>query len=144
MKEGLNFVDEEMKPVKDRLKKKADQAQVAEMAKKIDDLEKLSKRNNVIIWNVPEGAERDSTCEALTHHILVDNMKLEGNLEVMRAHCTCVRNRWNTRGGAELPRPIHVYLLRFTNRQHILRNVSSKLRDNPYKEAKLYISDDVS
>ena len=44
----------------------------------------------------------------------------------------------------ELPRPIHVYLLRYTDKQHILRNVSSKLRDNPYKEAKLYISDDVS
>ena len=82
MKEGLNFVHEKMKPVKDRLKKKADRAQVAEMTKKIDDLEKLSKRNNVVIWNVPEGAERVSTCEALTHHILVDHMKLEGNLEV--------------------------------------------------------------
>ena len=76
MKEGLNFVDEEVKTVKDSLMKKADQTHVAELAKNIEDLENRSKRNNIVIWNVPEGAERDSTCEAL----LVDHMGLEGNL----------------------------------------------------------------
>ena len=129
MKEGLNFVDEEVKTVKDSLMKKADQTHVAELAKKIEDLENRSKRNNIVIWNVPEGAERDSTC-------VVNHMGLGGNFEVMRAHRTSIRNRQNTSGGAE--RPIHVYLLRYTDKQHILRNAASKLRDKPYQEAHSY------
>ena len=40
---------------------------------------------------------------------------------------------------------MHVYLLRFTaHKEYVLRNAASKLRDNPFQEANLYISDDVT
>ena len=52
------------------------------------------------------------------------------SIEVMRAHRS--------------PRPIHVYLLRYTDRQYILANAAKTLKDNPYKDSTLYISDDVT
>ena len=46
--------------------------------------------------------------------LLIDYMQLEQgqNIEIMRAH----RTPTTRRGKASKPRPIHVYLLRFTDR----------------------------
>jgi len=72
-------------------------------------------------------------------------MQLEGDLELMRAHRTNIRRQNNTEEAAtSLPRPVHVYLLRYTDKQYILCNAASALKDNPFQEANLYISDDVS
>ena len=62
----------------------------------------------------------------------------------MRAHRTNIKRRESAKRGASLPRPIHVYLLRYIDKEYVLRNAASKLRDNPFQEANLYISDDVS
>ena len=43
-----------------------------------------------------------------------------------------------------LPRPIHVYLLCYTDKQYILRKAVSALKDNPFLEANLNITDDMS
>ena len=37
-----------------------------------------------------------------------------------------------------------MYLLRYTDKQYILRSAASALKDHPFLEANLYISDDVS
>ena len=42
-----------------------------------------------------------------------------------------------------MPRPVHVYLLRYTDKQYILSNAASALKDNPFQEANLCTSDDV-
>ena len=84
------------------------------MAKKIDDLENRSKRNNIVIWNVPKDAEKQfPSCEALVKSILSDFMGLNEDVEVMRAHRTTVQNR---REGVKRARPIHMALLRFTDK----------------------------
>ena len=62
----------------------------------------------------------------------------------MRAHRTNIKQRQNATSGAPLPRPVHVYLLRYTAKEYILRNAASKFKENPLHEANLYISDDVS
>ena len=41
--------------------KKADQAKMEQLEKKLDEMENRSKRNNIVIWNIPEGAEKDSS-----------------------------------------------------------------------------------
>ena len=70
-------------------------------------------------------------------------MGLDGHLEIMRAHHTSIKKRLPEATAAK-PRPVHVYLLRYTDKQYILRNAASKLRDNPFLQANLYISADVS
>ena len=145
LKQGLEFTNKEVETVKDTLSNKADSARVAILERKLDDLENRSKRNNIVIWNIPEGAEKDSSCQAVVNNILSDHMQLNGNLEIMRAHRTNIRRQIATESSVSpLPRPVHVYLLRYTDKQYILRNAASALKDKPFLEANLYISDDVS
>lgn len=58
----------------------------------------------------------------------------------MRAHRTNI-GRQNASGDAAtpLPRQVHVYLLRYTDKQYILRNAASALQDNPFQEANVYL-----
>ena len=145
MKQGLEFINNEVETMKENLSDKADNARVATLEKKLDDLENRSKRNNIVIWNIPEGAEKDTSCQEIVSNILSIHMQLEGDLEIMRAHRTNIRRQKNTAEAASsLPRPVHVYLLRYTDKQYILRKAASALKDNPFQEANLYISDDVS
>lgn len=65
MKQGLEFTNREVETLKENLSDKADNARVANLEKKLDDLENRSKRNNIVIWNIPEGAEKVSSCQAI-------------------------------------------------------------------------------
>ena len=67
-------------------------------------------------------------------------MNLEREVKVMRAHRTNIKQDANN---PPKPRPIHVYLLRYTNRVFILKSAMSKLKGNKYKNTQLFISDDV-
>ena len=144
MKTSLGFVNSEVEDLKQGLEDKADKSSVAKLLAKIDDLENRSKRNNVVFWNIPEGAEDGSTCEEIIRDILVNHMNLEREIEIMRAHRTTIKNSQNRRNGEQSSRPIHVALLRYPDKQFILRNAAAKLKDNPYLDAKIFISDDVS
>ena len=144
LKTGLDFTNHQVDTVKSSLEDKADHAQVKNAEKRLDDLENQSKRNNIVIWNIPEGAEKESSCQVV-RNILFNHMELEGSLEIMRAHRTPLKKRRNAdENGTPPPRPVHVYLLRYTDKQYILRNDASKLTDNLFQDANLYISDDVS
>ena len=141
---GLEGLNQELETVKQTVEKKADQAKMEQLEKKLDEMENRSKRDNIVIWNIPEGAEKDSSCLELVNKIFYEHMSLQEGIEVMRAHRTNIKRRENATRGASLPRPIHVYLLRYTDKEYVLRNAASKLRDNPFQEGNLYISDDVS
>lgn len=140
---GLEGMYQEMEAVKQTLQKKADLVQVELLEKKLEEMENRSKRNNIVIWNIPEGAEKDSSCLALVTLILTEHIGL-GEIEVMRAHRTNIKQRQSPASGATLPRLVHVYLLKYTAKEYIWRNAASKLRENPFHEANLYISDEVS
>jgi len=145
LKTGLDFTNHQVDTVKSSLEDKADHAQVKNVEKRLDDLENQSKRNNIVIWNIPEGAEKEPSCQEVVRNILFNHMELEGSLEIMRAHHTPLKKRRNAdENGTPPPRPVHVYLLRYTDKQYILRNAASKLKDNPFQDANLYTSDDVS
>ena len=94
LKTSVEFTNSEVQNVKTNLAAKADQSLADELVKRIDDLENRSKRNNIVIWNIPEDAGKQfSSCEALVKTIFFDFMGLDENVEVMRAHCTTVQNR---------------------------------------------------
>ena len=67
-------------------------------------------------------------------------MGIEG-IEVMRAHHTNVKER---AAAAAKPRPIHVYLLRCTDKLKILKAAAEAIKDKVFFESQIYISDDVS
>ena len=74
---GLEAMNQEMETVKETLVKKADVVQVELLEKKLEEMENRSKRNNIAIWNIPEGVEKDSSCLALVTSILTERMGLE-------------------------------------------------------------------
>ena len=88
LKQGLEFTNKEVEMVKATLSDRPDSACVATLERKLEDLENRSKRNNIVIWNIPEDAEKDSSCQDI-----VSIMKLEGDLEIMRAHRTNIRRQ---------------------------------------------------
>ena len=128
-----------------KLSLKADRTEVEVLKEKIDDLENRSKRNNVVIWGVPEGSEKDfaSMEEFIEVELLQRHMKLERKIEVMRAHRSSFK-RNPSENETPKPTPIHVYLLRYTDKVNLLKVAASKLKDNKYKESMIFISDDVS
>lgn len=142
LKESCSKLEDELAGVKSTVENKADKSKVLELERSIIDLQNRSCRNNVIIWNIPEGSEEGMRMTDFIQHLFNDHMKLEEAeaIEIMRAHRTpSTRNTDLSKS-----RPIHVYLLRYTDRQFILTNAAKSLKDNPYKGSKLYISDDVT
>ena len=94
--------------------------------RRIEDLENRSKRNNIVIWGVEEGSEGAYTSmeEFISVAIFQGLMNLEREVEVMRAHRTNIKQGANN----PKPRPIHVYLLRYTDRVFIVKSTASKLK----------------
>ena len=75
--------------------------------------------------------------------LLQRHMKLEKKNEVMREHRSSFQ-RNSSENETPKPRPIHVYLLRYTDKVNLLKVAASKLKDNKYKESLIFISHDVS
>ena len=65
------------------------------------------------------------------------------NIEVMRAHRTKI-NQAAANASAPQPRPIHVYLLRYLDKGRILKPATNTLKENPFCDSQIFISDDVS
>ena len=97
----------------------------------------------MVIWGLKEGAEKDcSSVEEFLEELYSKHMGLE-NIEVMQAHRTKI-NQVAASATAPQSRPIHVYLLRYPDKGRILRAAMNTLKDNPYWDSQIFMSDDVS
>ena len=59
LKNSFKETDIEIQECNSSLSLKADRTEVEVLREKMDDLENRSKRNNVVIWGVLEGSEKD-------------------------------------------------------------------------------------
>lgn len=140
LKEGLQSLEKELADVKQDVETKADKSHVLQLENRITDVQNRSRRNNIVIWNVPKGSEKDTfMVEFVKRSLLIDHMKLE-NIEIMRAHQTPTAIR---RDASKL-RPIHVDLLKYTDRQYLLANAAKCLKGNQHDGSSLGISDDIT
>ena len=80
--------------------------------------------------------------ELIEKELFTNHMQLDG-IEVMGAHRTGVKRHSSTSDTPRV-RPIHVCLLRYTDKLYILKNVATKLKNNRYSGFSVLISDDVS
>ena len=145
LKNSFRETDIEIRECNSKLSLKADRTEVEALKEKIDDLENRCKRNNVVIGGISEGSEEDFTSmeEFIEVELLQRHMKLERKIEVMWAHRSSFR-RNPSENETPKARPVHVYLLRCTDKFNLLKLAASKLKDNKYKESMIFISDDVS
>ena len=140
LKNNFKETDIEIQECNSRLLLKADRTEVEVLREKMDDLENHSKRNNVVIWGVLEGSEKDfaSMEDFIGVELLQCHMKLEKKIKLMRAHRSIFR--WNSSEyKTPKPRPIHVYLLRYTDKVNLFKVAASKLKDKKIIVYDLYL-----
>ena len=79
LKNSFKETDIEIQECNSRLSLKADRTEVEVLREKMDDLKNRSKRNNVVIWGVLEGSEKDfaSMEDFVEVELLQRHMKLE-------------------------------------------------------------------
>ena len=142
LKQSYGYLEEQVTEVKSDIAEKASRMELAKLEKKIDDLENRSKRINIVIWGLREDAEKeqDSLELFLAHDFFGNHMGIKG-IEVMRAHRTNVKER---AVATPKPRPIHVYLLRYTDKVKILKAAAKALKEKAFFKSQIYISDEVS
>lgn len=133
MKEGRNFMDEAVGG-------KANGEEVRELKKQVEDLSNRLRRNNLVFLHIPEGSEDDyESCTSFIKNFLVDHMKISSaaDMQMERAH----RSPAVPTKGKGI-RPIHVAFLRYSDKQMILRAAPKMLKNNPYKNQKVFVSED--
>ena len=108
---------------------KADRTEAEALKEKIDDLESRFKRNNVVIWGVQEGSEKDfaSMEEFNEIGLFQSHINFERKTEVIRAHRSSLK-RNPSENDTPKPRPIHVYLLRYTDKVLLLKLAAKKVK----------------
>lgn len=119
---------------------------LAELEMKVDDLENRSRRNNLVIWGIPEESEGETgDCQEFIRDFFSNHMNLQGDIEIERAHRSpagkYAKAQAQRRGK---PRPIHVKLLRYGDREKVLRSAPKSLKNKPYNGQNVFIADDVS
>ena len=146
LKDSFKDTDLRILELNSDLALRAKQTAVDALAKKMDDLGNRSKRNNIVIWGVKEESEKsfNSMIEFLETELFKNHMGLDDGIEIMRAHRTNIKKNAGSENASPKPRPIHVYLLRYTDKEKILKMAPSKLKNNYYKDLPIFISDDVS
>ena len=99
----------------------------------------------MVIWGVQESIEKDfaSMEEFIEIELFQSHMNFERKIEVMRAPRSSLK-RNSSEKDTPKPRPIHVYLLGYTDKVLLLKSAARKLKDNKYKQSMIFISDAVS
>lgn len=113
---------------------------------KIDDLENRGRRNNIVMYNIPEGKENNN-CIKFMEDLLVQ-AGIQGASQIQRAHRTGQLPKVSSSGSAssvKRPRPIHVGFSSFREkeaaRKALITYFKSKQDGDPSKYA---VSDDYS
>ena len=127
LKQSMEFMGNKIEELKEKLEKGLSSEEVSKMKVKMVDLENRNKRQNVVLWNVPEGSEDGKSCSEFVTNFLKNHIKVMNadSIEIQRAHRSPTLKPKN---GDQRPRPIHINLLRYTDRQHILQEAPRKLK----------------
>ena len=65
LKEGYRYLEEQVNGVKSDVAAKKTRVELAVLEKRIDDLQNRSKINNVVIWGLREGVEKEYDSSAI-------------------------------------------------------------------------------
>lgn len=115
--------------------------------RKLDDI--LSKMD-VLLQAKTEMLMKLSTLEQTQATVVKDVNELKNNfkdtdLRILVLNLDlALRAKQTEVAASPKPRPIHVYLLRYTDKEKILKVAPSKFKNNYYKDLPIFISDNVS
>lgn len=146
LENGMGFLESEVMDLKEEVKilrdGKASIEYANELRKSVVDLVNRSKRNNIVLHGIPEGVEGEThDCSEYARTFFASNLNVS-DVDIERAHRSPSGKRRQMEGQNTRPRPIHVKLLRFTDREKILKR-SAALKDVKIQGSKVGMSDDV-
>ncbi len=143
LEDSMAHMQESIEEVQNEQKLFATKEKICELEKKLDDLGNRSRRNNIVMWGVPECQEED--CEKFVLDFIKQEMEITREIELERAHRSPAGrlSRFQALNRAK-PRPIHVKFLRFCDREEVLRKAPKCLKNKKYKDSKVFITDDVT
>ena len=139
IKDGLEF---HIETTKTNFEKVEDE--VSHLWDKIDDLENRSRRNNLVLYNVPEKSESNpSDCTYFLRALSKDFIKLNPQQipAFERAHRT---PSGPARMNEEHPRPIHILFPTFQDKIAFRKAAIAVFKEQKFNDRKLYIQDDIS
>ena len=121
------------------------QSEIDKCWDKIDDLENRARRNNIVLFNIPEGSEANpSNCIDFVNNLItefIDPNIPEGSVDIQRAHRTPTGP---PRPGQIKPRPIHVYFNQFSQKEMVRKAAIPAFKATKYKNCKLFVAEDIS
>ena len=140
--EGFTMEIDNMKGEIDALKRKLELTEI-----KIDDLENRSRRNNIVIFNLPEGTE-GVDCTKYLSDLLNKECKIQ-NCGIQRAHRTgkpnpAPNNASNGNAQSSKPRPIHVGFGLYQDKELCRKALADLFRSKKIEDSKLYVANDFS
>ena len=136
MYEGLQL---EVDNLKDEVKDLTEKLKYCDI--KIDDLENRSRRNNLIIFNLPEGTEGHD-CAKFVTSILQTKCNIR-DITIQRAHRTGKIS--NSRSVAQSkPRPIHVGFSHFVEKEQCRKALLELFKEKKFNDSRLFVSNDYS
>lgn len=141
--EVVGHIETELQEIRKVLDTKASSMELKKVNEQIVDLVNRNKRNNVVIHNIPEGAEGDTPdCCGLVHSIIRDKLGIPASIEIERAHRTpMARPSTQLNNAKGKPRPIHVKFLRYRDRESVLKK-ATQTKNLEVQEHRIFISDD--
>ena len=136
MYEGLQL---EVNNLKDEVKDLKEKLKYCDI--KIDDLENRSRRNNLIIFNLPEGTEGHD-CAKFVTSLLQTECNINATA-IQRAHRTGKIS--NSRSVAQSkPRPVHVGFSHFVEKEQCRKALLELFKRKKFNDSRLYVSNDYS
>ena len=145
---GFSYMETQVSEIATSIASKASTVAIDDLKAQLVDVISRNKRNNIVLHNVPENVEGDtSDCAPLVHRIATQVLGVQQSMEIERAHRTPMgriasRNHGNEHQ-PQRPRPIHVRFLRYRDRESFLRVASSKGKELKLNDVRFFISDDV-
>ena len=109
------------------------------------DLENRLRRNNVVIYNLPEGTEGKETggyCTDYVQKFIYENMGFEVSVE--RAHRTPMSVSAEKLATAKRPRPIHVMFRHFMDKDRVIRNAATTFKGKVFDGRKIFVEHDLN
>ena len=141
--ERFNKVDFDIEEIKTDVRKLRDEKDI--LLNKIDDLENRSRRNNLVIYGVPEVSQAQEDCNKTVNELFefvgLDNIE---NIweSVSRCHRTPTRKPQDLQDTK--PRMIHIGFASFNVREKVRKACLAKFKTSEYKGRKIFVSDDLS
>ena len=141
IKFDVNYASEHIRKLEDLTKK---------MELKLDDLENRSRRNNLILFGVPEPAGmRNENCMEVVSGLLTDFVGVDpGTVKasLQRCHRTPTFKPVDSDGGLGSPKPrmIHMSFATFTAREEVRKQCIAKFKNEEFNGRKVFVAEDLS